>query len=272
MTLGEVRDDQPRVQSTLVRNLPIALLFCTGYFVFFAAVWGPLRPWKLAVALCIVLGLALGLRLRDRRREARAARLRRVPGGRAASDRAAWPWWRRAGLLASGTLLCAAAVYQSLGIEVDIDAYPLISGLCLILGCAVGATLIGYGWPRERWKRRRNLRRSGKRATPARSASPPEPPTAESASATFSIPVPKDSGFSGAWGGFGSRPARPVWTPGSKGASAAESGPVPKRFRGLRLLRSKRAREAPMATSALVILAVFGTGFAAALLYWILGG
>ena len=275
MSPATSRAEVPHVGPTLARNLPVALLFCAGYFVFFAAVWGPLRPWKLAVALCIVLGLALGLRLREPRREARAARHRREPGGRAAIDRAAWPWWRRAGLLVSGTLLCAAAVYQSLGIEVDIDAYPLVSGLCLILGCAVGATLIGYGWPRERWKRRHLLRRSGRRAAlpnTARRGPPPEPPIPENASTTFSIPVPKDTGFSGAWGGFGSRPARPVWTPGSKGASATESGPVPKRFRGLRLLRSKRSREAPMATSALIILAVFGAGFIAALLYWILGG
>jgi hypothetical protein len=275
MTPTASRAAVPQVGPTLARNLPVALLFCAGYFVFFASVWGPLRPWKLAVALCIALGLALGLRLRDPRRDARAARRRKEPGGRADIDRAAWPWWRRAGLLVSGTLLCAAAVYQSLGTEVDLAAYPLVSGLCLILGCAVGATLIGYGWPRERWQRPRILRRSGKRVIrprAARTAPPPEPPSAESATSTFRIPVPKDAGFSGAWGGFGSRPARPVWTPGSKGASAAESGPVPKRFRGLRLLRSERSREAPMATSALIILSVFGAGFIAALLYWILGG
>ncbi len=267
-------DAAPRVAPTLARNLPIALLFCAGYFVFFSAVWGPVTRPKILIAALIVVGLALGLRLSDPRREARAARRRQRPGGRAAVDRASWPWWRRAGLLVSGVLLCAAAIYQSLGFEVDLSAYPLLSGLCLILGCAVGATLIGYGWPRERWTRKRRRRHESEQsATLARRRPVPEPPESgnvRTGTSSYRMPTPKDLGFSGLWGGFGSKPARRIWKPGATRSSTSASEPVPRRFRGLRLIRRKRSREEPMSWTARVLVLVLGLGFAAVLLGWIL--
>ncbi len=280
---AEIRDDSSlgqdaRVDLTLARNLPIVLLCSTGYFVFFSAVWGPLRPWKILVAAGIVLGLALALRVSDPRAEARSARKRRQPGGREAAAKAAWPWWRRAGAVLSGSLLCFAGIYQSLGLEVDLRAYPLISGLCLIVSIALGVTLIARGWPRERWHRKPASKRTRERAQAraqhvprGRPRTPPAAPVPSTGSA-FRMPIAKDTGFTGMWGGVGTRPGRRIWKPGSTSSPPVESGPVPARFRGLRLLRRRRSREAPMPASALLLVVLFAAGFVAALLYWILGG
>jgi len=112
------------------------------YVIFFASVWGPLVAWKLALAVLLHLGLGLGLAVGDvPGRRAHRPRRRFVPGLRSARSRARWPTSRRVAAFVSGALLCAVGVGQSLGLEVDIARYPLISGLCVIVSVAVGLPL-----------------------------------------------------------------------------------------------------------------------------------
>ena len=75
--------------------------------------------------------------------------------------------------------------------------------------------------------------------------------------AGMKIPVPRSQGFGGGAGGAGTRPAPRVWTPGS-GHRSGDDGPVPQRFRLLRLKRGTRSRLAPGPPLLIVLLLIMG--------------
>lgn len=249
--------------ATFLRNLPAVLLFSAGYFVFFSALWGPLRPWKLAVAAGVVVGLCLGLDLRDPWR--RVAR-----GGRRSRAGAPWPTWRRVGATTAGALLCFAGLYQATGREVDVgNLYPLLSGLCLIVSLAIGVILIVRAQPRVPW------RRKGPRPPPR--LTPPGPPPAPRRRArvegsAMEVPVPREQGYLGIWGAVGTRPARPAWKPGGSKSPAGPGETVPPRFGRLRLTRRTRSREAPAPAAARVVVCILAAGLFAILVAWLLFG
>lgn len=185
----------PNPVSLFVGNLPVVVLFAAGYFGGFAYLWGPMRPWKVILAVAVVLALCFALDRRGRKAKHRAAPR---AGSRAAEAEAAWPWWRRVAAIFAGLAIAGIGVYQSLGIEVDISYYPLISGLCFIVSLGFGIPLALIALPRKRW-------RPGVRSGRAK----------RTRGATMSVSPPAGGGHSGVWGGFGSKPARKPWKPGS---------------------------------------------------------
>jgi hypothetical protein len=247
--------------STVVRNLPVVLFSCGAYFVFFSALWGPLAPWKIVVAAGILVGLCLGLDLQDSWGRVGRAR-RRVP------ENARWPLWRRGGAILAGVLVCLAGLYQATGREVDVGGrYPLLSGLCVVVSLAVGILLIARAWPQQPWRRRipphaqrpdsRDAKRSRRKPVHAGGSSIP-------------VPAPRDLGFSGVWGGFGSRPAHPIWRPCGTSATDGPAEPVPRRFRLLHLRRRRRSHEEPAPVFAKVLLGLLALGMLASLAYALL--
>lgn len=208
----------------LLRNLPVVLLACAGYFLFFGDLWGAWRPWMAAPIAAIVVTLSLALDLRDAVTRTGRAR-RRERRSREDEMRAAWPAWRRGAAVIAGVLIVSAGIYGSFGRNSELGAYPLLAGLCFIVSAAVGVLLVLYGWPRARWVRRPKGER---------------PPADSPTGAGFQVPVPKDMGHAGFWGGVGTRPGRQVWKPGGSTTPAGPPEHVPRRFRHLRLLRRKR--------------------------------
>jgi hypothetical protein len=78
-------------------------------------------------------------------------------------------------------------------------------------------------------------------------------------------PKAPSDGYGGLWGGFGSKPAPEAWTPGGD-AEPAPKEPVPRRWRGLRLVRARRPRTR---LSTALDLAMLALGLlAAVLLVW----
>jgi hypothetical protein len=113
-----------------------------GYVLFFSPLWGPLVPWKIALSVVIEVGMGLGLAVGEPPDEGVHLPKRHVePGERTATARAQWPLWRRVAGVASGLLLTAVGVVQSLGLEVDVSSWPLVSGLCLIVSAGMGLSL-----------------------------------------------------------------------------------------------------------------------------------
>ncbi len=68
---------------------------------------------------------------------------------------------------------------------------------------------------------------------------------------------PTEMGASGYYGGVGSKPAVPFWTPGADGDPAAPEERVPKRFRRLRLRRTRPRASVSRAVDVGVPLFVF---------------
>jgi len=258
-----------RILLGAIGNLPLVLLCTFGYVVFFSQVWGPVRPWKVIVLALIVLGLCLGL---DLGRFGGLLRLRTGPRRHAAAARAAWPPWRRAGALLAGGLLAFAGIYQSLGLEVNLAAYPLVSGLCLIVSVGVGGLLLAAAWPRERWRRKtprvprtRGSRHRGGRVVDVRA--PRRTPGA--GGSTFHLPMPRETGFQARWGGVGSAPAPRIWTPGGRHPAEGTLEPVPERLRRVHLLRRVRSKMAPTSPWAtLLFVLILAAVLAAALWLW----
>ncbi|MDF1700037.1 MAG: hypothetical protein P1V36_02605 [Planctomycetota bacterium] len=119
-------------------------LLWVGYVLFFSALWGPIVPWKIALALLLhlTLGLGFGVGLPRQERVPRPDRYRFRAGLRAARVKARWSPLRRVAATVGGALLAAVGIGQSLGKEVDIGAYPLLSGLCLIVSLGLGISLL----------------------------------------------------------------------------------------------------------------------------------
>lgn len=68
---------------------------------------------------------------------------------------------------------------------------------------------------------------------------------------------PTEMGASGYYGGVGSKPASPFWTPGADEDAAAPEERVPKRFRRLRLHRTRPRESVSRAVDIGVPLFVF---------------
>ncbi len=226
-TLGDVDTRNlalTRVLQAAVVNLPIAAALCTVYLLLFGAVWGPLQTWKLVAAGLLLLSLSVSLG-EHRPRLGAILRRRGGRGSQTARLRAQWPPWRRVAALTAGVLFCGAGIYQSLGREVDLSLYPLVSGLCLGTSLAVGGILIGVGLPRRRWMRSRAWATPRARASKAGASTPRRLPASGSIAAK--MPVPREVGYRGVWGGVGSAPSTPIWVPGSATPAAADDRTVP---------------------------------------------
>jgi len=74
------------------------------------------------------------------------------------------------------------------------------------------------------------------------------------------IPTPRNQGYNGGYGGVGSKPSPKVWTPGTKGRRARTR--VPRRFRHIRLRRTKRSRMEPMSVAGGIVLTAILLGLA----------
>ncbi len=75
------------------------------------------------------------------------------------------------------------------------------------------------------------------------------------------IPIPRQGGNNGWYGGAGSRPAHKAWTPGGSSSPQRPPERVPKRFRRLRLRRRTRSSVAPDSASTVVLLVFFAIIF-----------
>lgn len=237
----------PRIVGWVLRNLPLVLLLCVGYFASFSPLWGPSRAWKWMLAASLVPALCLGLDLRTWQL---GRRRRHRPGTREAQARAAWPTWRRVGAIYAGVVIAGIGFYQSLGIEADVGKVPLISGLCLIVSLGIGIPLVIIAWPRERWRRSAAPPRVKVRGRTV--GEPPRGMQDTGKGTSIRVPTPPASGHAGVWGGFGTKPAPRVWTPGRPSAAPSDE-PVPPRFRRLRLLRRPGLRRTRAGTPVLAM-------------------
>ena len=76
------------------------------------------------------------------------------------------------------------------------------------------------------------------------------------------IPTPRNQGYNGGYGGVGTRPAPRPWAPGGKRNRTREHVRVPRRFRNLRLRRTKRPKMPPMSTAGGIALTAVALGLA----------
>ena len=74
------------------------------------------------------------------------------------------------------------------------------------------------------------------------------------------IPMPRNRGYNGGYGGVGSKPSPKVWTPGTKGRRARTR--VPKRFRHIHLRRTQRSRMESMSVAGGIALTAILLGLA----------
>ncbi len=243
-----------RIALTLVRNFPIVLLFAAAYFVFFSALWGALVPWKLALAGVAVLStsLALGEPRTQQRGKARLAENARR-----------WPWWRQCASAVAGGCILFAGIYQAFSGEVPVGRYyPLLSGLCLLVSAAFGFIFILQAEPHRPWRRRYPR-------PPPDLVSPrprPAPKRTRPGGGSMKVPVPRDGGFRPGFGGLGSKPAPRAWMPGAVRLSG-DAGPVPEKYRRLRLTRGTRARMERGRLGAVLLLALLAAALIA-FLWW----
>ncbi len=257
------------IAATLLRNLPLALLFSTGYLVFFSQLWGPLHPVKVVAAALLLVGGSLSLAPAGTERP----RIR-IPGrprreSRASVERATSPVWRRVAAMVTGLDLCFIGLWQTFGTEAG--RYVLLSGLCFIVSLALGVSMFVYGLPRARRRRARGDDGAGSPPStpwPDKGGGTPALDNVDVRGSSFQVPIPKHTGNVGWFGGVGSKPAPRAWTPGGR-RTVQGRGPVPEKFRGLKLLRGRRSRVARGMPLGFLLLLLVIIGLIASTIWWL---